>query len=55
MGQYDDLTSVNSDRYFHGGATIKISDDIMDIYVNFTRSDVSYIEYNGVTYKMSCK
>lgn len=55
LGQYDDLTSVGSDRYFHGGATIKDSNDIMEIYVNFTRPEISYVEYSGKTYKMSCK
>ncbi|WP_413612315.1 hypothetical protein [Bdellovibrio sp. HCB-110] len=55
IGQYDDLTSVNSDRYFHGGATIRNSDDIMDIYVNFSRPEMSYVEYDNATYKMVCK
>jgi len=55
LGQYDDLTSVGSDRYFHGGATMKNDSDVLEIYVNYTRSDLSYVEYAGETYKMSCK
>ncbi len=54
-GTYDDLTSVGSEKYFHGGARIKNSEDIMDIYMNFTRPDLSFVEYSGETYKMSCK
>lgn len=55
MGQYDDLSSVESDEYFHGGARIKNDDDIMEIYVNYTRPEMSSIEYRGSVYKMACK
>lgn len=55
IGQYDDLTSVGSDRYFHGGAVMSNEDDIMAIYANFSQPDLSYIEYAGETYRMSCK
>lgn len=55
MGQYDDLTSAGSERYFHGGATIKNSDDIMEVYVNYTRPDMSFITYADKTYKMACQ
>lgn len=55
MGQYDDLTSMGSERYFHGGTSIKNSDDIMEIYVNYTRPNSSFITYAGKTYTTSCK
>ncbi|MBS1972524.1 MAG: hypothetical protein JSU04_19615 [Bdellovibrionales bacterium] len=55
LGQYDDLTSVGSDRYFHGGATVKDANDIMEIFVNFTRGGLSFVEYDGTNYKMDCK
>lgn len=55
IGQYDDLTGVGSDRYFHGGAVMSNEDDIMVIYANFSQPDLSYIEYAGETYRMSCK
>lgn len=55
LGQYDDLTSVGSDHYFHGGAGVKNARDLMDIYVNYSRPDVSFVTYDGSTYKMVCK
>lgn len=53
-GQYDDLTSVGSDKYFYGGATIKNDDDVMSVYVNLSRPDLSYVEH-GERYKMDCR
>lgn len=55
LGQYDDLRAQGKDRYFHGGIIVKNQDDILEIYINFTRSDLSFVSYNNLTYKMQCK
>lgn len=54
LGVYDDLTEAGSERYFHGGARVKNGDDILAIYINFSRPDASYVEYGDLKYLTAC-
>lgn len=55
VGQYDDLTSQGRDKYFHGGVIMSNQNDILEVYINLTRKDLSFVSYNNLTYKMECK